>query len=154
VLIADEPTTALDVTVQAGILGLLRQLRDETGLSIILVTHDWGVVADICDRALVMYAGQVVEQATVRELFADPRHPYTLGLQECNPQRWTAEGELPAIPGTVAPPSAWPSSCRFRDRCALAGSDCALAVIPLERIEDHREVRCIHWHELAAVRSA
>jgi len=164
VLIADEPTTALDVTVQSGILELLRQLRDETGMSIVLVTHDWGVVADICDRALVMYAGQVVEQARVGALFRAPRHPYTLGLQECNPQRWTADGDLPAIPGTVLPPTAWPSSCRFRERCRFAASDCGQAPIPLERgnggpgaVEHEsgeREVRCIHWHEVASARPA
>jgi peptide/nickel transport system permease protein len=154
VLIADEPTTALDVTVQAGILELLRQLRKETGMSIILVTHDWGVVADVCDRALVMYAGQVVEQAPVQDLFRQPRHPYTLGLQECNPQRWTADGDLPVIPGTVLPPALWPVSCRFRERCRLAASDCAVAAIPLEHDADNREVRCIHWHELASASSA
>jgi peptide/nickel transport system permease protein len=154
VLIADEPTTALDVTVQAGILELLRQLRSETGMSIILVTHDWGVVADVCDRALVMYAGQVVEQAPVGALFLEPRHPYTLGLQECNPQRWTADGDLPVIPGTVLPPALWPASCRFRERCRLAASDCALAAIPLEHGADDREVRCIHWHELASASTA
>src|SRR6185437_8876373 len=174
VLIADEPTTALDVTVQSGILELLRQLRDETGMSIVLVTHDWGVVADICDRALVMYAGQVVEQARVGALFRAPRHPYTLGLQECNPQRWTADGDLPAIPGTVLPPTAWPSSCRFRERCRFAASDCGQAPIPLERGSgEHgsgkpgsgkpgsgepgtgeREVRCIHWHEVVSARPA
>jgi peptide/nickel transport system permease protein len=169
VLIADEPTTALDVTVQAGILELLRQLQRETGMSIILVTHDWGVVADVCDRALVMYAGQVVEQAPVNALFREPRHPYTLGLQECNPQRQTADGDLPVIPGTVLPPAAWPASCRFRERCRFAESDCAVTVIPLEHVPAHhgrpepgpskhwagdREVRCIHWHELASARSA
>jgi oligopeptide/dipeptide ABC transporter ATP-binding protein len=154
VLIADEPTTALDVTVQAGILELLRQLQKETGMSIILVTHDWGVVADVCDRALVMYAGQVVEQAPVNALFREPRHPYTLGLQECNPQRQTADGDLPVIPGTVLPPAAWPASCRFRERCRFAASDCAAAAIPLEHGGDDREVRCIHWHELASARTA
>ena len=159
VLIADEPTTALDVTVQAGILELLRQLQTETGMSIVLVTHDWGVVADICDRALVMYAGQIVEQARVGALFAEPRHPYTLGLQDCNPQRWTADGDLPVIPGTVLPPSLWPVSCRFRERCRFAESDCGHAAIPLEHTAgshgaDDREVRCIHWHEVAPARSA
>jgi len=159
VLIADEPTTALDVTVQAGILELLRQLQTETGMSIVLVTHDWGVVADICDRALVMYAGQIVEQARVGALFAEPRHPYTLGLQDCNPQRWTADGDLPVIPGTVLPPSLWPVSCRFRERCRFAESDCGRAAIPLEHTAgshgaDDREVRCIHWHEVAPARSA
>ena len=159
VLIADEPTTALDVTVQAGILELLRQLQTETGMSIVLVTHNWGVVADICDRALVMYAGQIVEQARVGALFAEPRHPYTLGLQDCNPQRWTADGDLPVIPGTVLPPSLWPVSCRFRERCRFAESDCGRAAIPLEHTAgshgaDDREVRCIHWHEVAPARSA
>jgi peptide/nickel transport system permease protein len=159
VLIADEPTTALDVTVQSGILELLRQLRDETGMSIILVTHDWGVVADICDRALVMYAGQVVEQAPVGALFREPRHPYTLGLQDCNPQRWTVDGDLPVIPGTVLPPASWPTSCRFRERCRFAESDCGRTPIPLEHSPgehgaDDREVRCIHWHEVAPARSA
>lgn len=153
VLIADEPTTALDVTVQAGILELLRQLRKETGMSIMLVTHDWGVVADVCDRALVMYAGQVVEQAPVGTLFREPRHPYTLGLQECNPQRATADGDLPVIPGTVLPPALWPASCRFRERCRFAASDCAVTPIPLQHSADDREVRCIHSHELAAARS-
>jgi peptide/nickel transport system permease protein len=158
VLIADEPTTALDVTVQAEILELLRQLQTETGMSIVLVTHDWGVVADICDRALVMYAGQIVEQARVGALFAEPRHPYTLGLQDCNPQRWTADGDLPVIPGTVLPPSLWPVSCRFRERCRFAGSDCAQGPIPLElSAGSHgtgREVRCLHWHEVTPARSA
>jgi len=153
VLIADEPTTALDVSVQAEILDLLRQLRKETGMSIILVTHDWGVVADICDRALVMYAGQIVEQAGTKALFREPWHPYTLGLQDCNPQRWTADGDLPVIPGTVLPPASWPVSCRFRERCRFAASDCALAPIPLELGADDREVRCIHWHEVAPARS-
>jgi peptide/nickel transport system permease protein len=159
VLVADEPTTALDVTVQAGILDLLRQLQAETGLSIILVTHDWGVVADICDRALVMYAGQIVEQARTGELFTEPRHPYTLGLQDCNPQRWTADGDLPVIPGTVLPPALWPVSCRFRERCRFAAGDCADAPIPLEHTAGERgpadrDVRCLHWHEVTPARSA
>jgi peptide/nickel transport system permease protein len=159
VLIADEPTTALDVTVQAGILDLLRQLQAETGMSIVLVTHDWGVVADICDRALVMYAGQIVEQARTGELFTEPRHPYTLGLQDCNPQRQAADGDLPVIPGTVLPPALWPASCRFRERCRFAAGDCADAPIPLERTVGEqgavdRDVRCLHWHEVAPVRSA
>jgi peptide/nickel transport system permease protein len=159
VLIADEPTTALDVTVQASILDLLRQLRAETGLSIVLVTHDWGVVADICDRALVMYAGQIVEQARTGELFTEPRHPYTLGLQDCNPQRQPSDGDLPVIPGTVLPPALWPVSCRFRERCRFAAGDCADAPIPLERtIGAHgaadRDVRCLHWHAVAPVRSS
>jgi len=157
VLIADEPTTALDVTVQAEILDLLRQLQAETGMSIILVTHDWGVVADICDRALVMYAGQIVEQARVRTLVRQPHHPYTLGLQECNPQRWVSDvsdAGLPVIPGTVLPPALWPDSCRFRDRCRFASSDCGQGPIPLLLDTKDREVRCIHWQEVTPARSA
>jgi peptide/nickel transport system permease protein len=154
VLIADEPTTALDVTVQAEILALLRQLQAETGMSIILVTHDWGVVADICDRALVMYAGQIVEQAGVGPLFRHPHHPYTLGLQECNPQLGATDADLAVIPGTVLPPALWPESCRFRERCRFAARDCSQAPIPLERDADDREVRCIHWQLVAPASSA
>lgn len=153
VLVADEPTTALDVTVQAEILDLLRRLRAETGMSIIVVTHDWGVVADICDRALVMYAGQVVEQARVGQLYRQPRHPYTLGLQACNPQLWEPDGDLPAIPGTVLPPGRWPASCRFRDRCQFATTGCDTGAIPLERDEHDREVRCIRWQQVVSARS-
>jgi peptide/nickel transport system permease protein len=158
VLIADEPTTALDVTVQAEILALLRRLQADTGMSIILVTHDWGVVADICDRAIVMYAGQVVEQSSVHSLFREPHHPYTLGLQECNPERSIGAVELPVIPGTVPPPARWPQSCRFRERCGFATEDCAREPIPLvstrRRNGDDREVRCIHWREVVLARSA
>ncbi len=157
VLIADEPTTALDVTVQAEILALLRSLRAETDLSVILVTHDWGVVADICDRAVVMYAGQVVEQSPVRSLFHDPHHPYTLGLQECNPEHWTDTAELPVIPGTVPPPGRWPRACRFHQRCRFATTECTLEPIPLvstaQQGNESRQVRCLHWREVQPVRS-
>jgi oligopeptide/dipeptide ABC transporter ATP-binding protein len=124
-LIADEPTTALDVTIQAQILRELRALREETGAGIILVTHDLGVVADIADRVLVMYAGRVVEQGTLDELFYDPRHPYTWGLlgsiARVDRDRST---KLPAIPGS--PPSllAPPTGCRFRPRCPHAFERC------------------------------
>ena len=158
VLIADEPTTALDVTVQAEILALLRTLQNETGMSVILVTHDWGVVADICDRAIVMYAGQVVEQSPLRSLFYEPHHPYTLGLQECNPERWIGTAELPVIPGTVPPPAQWPRACRFHQRCRFGTADCTLEPIPLvstaQQDSEPRQVRCIHWHDVEAGRSA
>ena len=150
-LIADEPTTALDVTVQAEILGLLRTLQGETGMAVILVTHDWGVIADLCDRAIVMYAGQLVEVATVADLFCNPRHPYTLGLQECNPDRASVNQGLPAIPGSVPPPEQWTSSCRFYERCRFATPECNLEPIELERDEAGREVRCLHWRELASL---
>ena len=157
ILIADEPTTALDVTVQAEILALLRSLQAETDLSVILVTHDWGVVADICDRAVVMYAGQVVEQSPVGSLFHDPHHPYTLGLQECNPERWADTAELPVIPGTVPPPGRWPRACRFHQRCRFATTECTHEPIPLvataQQGNESRQVRCLHWREVQPVRS-
>jgi peptide/nickel transport system permease protein len=151
ILIADEPTTALDVTVQAEILGLLRTIQSETGMSILLVTHDWGVIADLCDRAIVMYAGHIVEEATVEELFLRPNHPYTRGLQLCNPSL-VGEGEsLPSIPGSVPAPHNWPNGCRFFDRCSFATAECATTVIPLEYLENGRSVRCVHWREVATL---
>ena len=150
VLIADEPTTALDVTVQAEILDLLRTLRDERELSIILVTHDWGVVADLCDRVVVMYAGQVVEVAEVDYLFRDPLHPYSSALQRSNPAAVDLAKDLPSIPGSVPPPEAWPSGCRFYERCAQAKPQCASSAIALENV-GRRTVRCCRWRELARV---
>jgi peptide/nickel transport system ATP-binding protein len=124
-LIADEPTTALDVTVQAQILRLLQQLRDEDGMSLLLISHDLSVIAEMADRVAVMYAGQVVEQARVDELFLRPTHPYTEALLGAQPGR-SAEGEpLVAIPGTVPDPSAMPDGCRFHRRCAHAVAACA-----------------------------
>jgi peptide/nickel transport system permease protein len=149
-LIADEPTTALDVTVQAEILALLRDLRARLGMAVILVTHDWGVLADMCDRAVVMYAGEVVEQAALTDLYRSPRHPYTQGLLAANPQRAPVGGVLPAIPGTVPPPSAWPAGCHFQPRCGYATPECAAAAIPLATPEPGRTSRCIHFDELAA----
>jgi peptide/nickel transport system ATP-binding protein/oligopeptide transport system ATP-binding protein len=125
-LIADEPTTALDVTVQAQILEQLRQLRDDTGAGVILVTHDLGVVADIADRILVMYGGRIVEEGTLDELFYDPQHPYTWGLLGSIPRLDGPLGiRLPAIPGT--PPSLLrpPDGCHFRPRCPEAFDRCA-----------------------------
>ena len=148
-LIADEPTTALDVTVQAEILELLRTLRDETGLSVILVTHDWGVVADICDRAIVLYAGQVVEQAAVRELFYSPKHPYSAGLQDCDPALAEFADKLRSIPGNVTPPELWLASCRFAARCEHYQPSCTINPVPLVAAGDHHQVRCCRWSELA-----
>lgn len=148
ILIADEPTTALDVTVQAEVLNLLRGLRERRELSIILVTHDWGVVADVCDRVVVMYAGQVVELADVYQLFDDPLHPYSLALRRSNPATADLSEDLPSIPGSVPPPGLWPSSCRFYGRCEHARPQCASSPIVLERL-DGRAVRCCRWRELA-----
>jgi ABC-type dipeptide/oligopeptide/nickel transport system ATPase component len=115
-LIADEPTTALDVTIQAQILDLLADLRVRLGMAVILITHDLGVVAEVCDRVVVMYAGQVVEQGTVEQIFRDPRHPYTEGLLEAVPRLGRRLDRLAVIPGTVPSPMAWPAGCRFHPR--------------------------------------
>jgi oligopeptide/dipeptide ABC transporter ATP-binding protein len=118
-LIADEPTTALDVTVQAQILELLDQLRASRNMAMLLITHDLGIVAGRADRVAVMYAGQLVETAPTRELFAHPSHPYTIGLFGSVPRLHGPVGRLTPISGTVPPPGAWPAGCRFRPRCPV-----------------------------------
>jgi oligopeptide/dipeptide ABC transporter ATP-binding protein len=130
-LIADEPTTALDVTVQAQILALLRDLQTEFGMSIMLITHDLAVVAETANRVVVMYAGRIVEQASVADLFERPRHPYTAGLFRSLP-RLAHEGEaLRPITGTVPDATAFPSGCRFHPRCPHAMPICSTKVPPL-----------------------
>jgi peptide/nickel transport system permease protein len=151
-LIADEPTTALDVTVQAEILALLRDLGRRLGTAIILVTHDWGVLADLCDRALVMYAGEVVELASVEDLYRSPRHPYTDGLLAANPHLAPVGDTLPAIPGTVPPPSAWPAGCHFQPRCRYATDECGTGIIPMTEPAPGRLTRCIHADKVATAR--
>ena len=133
VLVADEPTTALDVTVQAGILTVLRELRDRLGTSILIITHDLGVIADIADRVVVMYAGRVVERAGVDELFARPRHHYTSGLLAAAPTagRHAGSHRLQEIPGLVPVLSEQPDACTFADRCPAAQADCRGARPPL-----------------------
>ena len=123
-LIAHEPTTALDVTIQAQILDLLNELQSEMGMSVLLITHDLGVVAETCDRVAVMYAGRIVEQAPVGELFERPRHPYTHGLFRSLPSLNEKQARLAAIPGSVPSPLDFPSGCRFRTRCAMAQEVC------------------------------
>ena len=131
-LIADEPTTALDVTIQAQILDLLRTLQHDLGLAVIFVTHDLGVVADLCDRVAVMYAGQIVEHAAVDELFDRPRHPYTEGLLRAMPQAsGDRASELYEIEGTVPSPTAMPTGCRFHPRCEYAIAACTEQAIDL-----------------------
>lgn len=148
-LIADEPTTALDVTVQAEILELLKRLQTDLGMGLIFITHDLGVVAEICDRALVMYAGQIVEEAPVRELFAAPRHPYTRGLLRSMPQIGSLAERLPVIPGEVPMPSAWPVGCRFGDRCEYVSAVCTGAPIEFAATSTGR-VRCVRQAEILA----
>lgn len=125
VLIADEPTTALDVTIQAQILDLIRDLRDDTGMSTIMITHDLGVVAEIGDRIAVMYGGQVVEQGPVREVFDNPQHPYTIGLMSAMPGVDRPGARLAIVPGTVPTIANMPEGCRFRTRCVFATETCA-----------------------------
>ena len=119
-LIADEPTTALDVTIQAQILELLQEIQERLAMSIILITHDLGVIAEMAQRVLVMYAGEIVEEAVVSELFAHPHHPYTEGLLAAMPTLGAARSRLAVIPGTVPAPTRWPTGCRFHERCPYA----------------------------------
>jgi peptide/nickel transport system ATP-binding protein len=123
-LIADEPTTALDVTIQAQILELLAGLRSAHGMAVMLITHDLGVVAEVCDRVVVMYAGQIVESGTVEDIFVRPAHPYTRGLLGSLPSVDGRGRRLASIPGTVPSPLHWPEGCRFRARCPSAGDGC------------------------------
>ncbi len=150
-LIADEPTTALDVTIQARILEVLEELQKETGMSVLFITHDLGVVAEIAHSVVVMYGAQVVEAAPVDELFRSPRHPYTAGLLEAMPQVALERGQPPvAIPGVVAQAHAWPSGCRFHPRCShCVPAICAGPPVPLAP-DDHGLVRCARTGELRA----
>lgn len=147
-LVADEPTTALDVTVQKEILALLQKLQKETGMALVIVTHNFGVVADICDRVLVMYAGQVVEEAGVFELFKRPLNPYSQGLLQANPAHGKPGEPLQIIPGRVPSPGSWPGGCRFAPRCAFARPECQVRPIPLLERSEGRFSRCIRVDEL------
>ena len=144
-LIADEPTTALDVTIQAQILELLAELRRRLGMAIVLITHDLGVVAGVCDRVVVMYAGQVREQASVEAIFRDPRDPYTQGLLSSIPRLGQRSERLAVIPGTVPSPARWPTGCRFHPRCPFAWELCVREPPPLFQPAPDHDVRC--WLE-------
>lgn len=144
ILIADEPTTALDVPVQSEIIELLSSLQDEKGLAVMLISHDWGVASALCTRSVVMYAGQVVERARVEDVLDDPRHPYTEGLLAANPHLVVPGEPLRTIPGNVPPPSAWPESCHFQGRCAYVQADCRAQPIPLVSFGTERSSRCLH----------
>lgn len=140
-LIADEPTTALDVTVQAEILALLRDLQRDTGMAVILITHDLGVVAEFADEVVVMYAGRIIEQGSVEEIFADPQHPYSIGLLGSIP-RFGSDEPLLAIEGTVPPLSRMPPGCRFAPRCVFAQRRCDDGRPPLAEIAVGHAVAC------------
>lgn len=143
VLIADEPTSALDVTVQAQVLKLLGRLSSEYDTAVLLITHDLGVVAETCDRVVVMYAGEIVEEGPVASVLGRPRHPYTHALLKATPRNEAPAGRLPTIPGAVPPPWEWPAGCRFAPRCGFAIEQCAAGKVPLAD-----GVRCIRAHEL------
>jgi peptide/nickel transport system ATP-binding protein len=144
-LIADEPTTALDVTIQAQILELMQEMKDRLGMSIMLITHAMGVVAETCQRVVVMYAGKVVEEAPVGALFGDPRHPYTQGLIRSIPRvdRAAEHKRLEAIPGTVPSLLEPPPGCRFAARCKYAMEICTKAMPPLKEVAAGHFVRCV-----------
>ncbi len=142
-LIADEPTTALDVTIQAQILDLLGRVQADFGMSVLLITHDLGVVAETCDRVVVMYAGKVVEQTDVHRLFERPAHPYTAALFRSLPSRADGGARLRTIPGMVPSAYDFPSGCRFRDRCEYASTAC-MEEPPLMEIEPGHQVACHH----------
>jgi oligopeptide/dipeptide ABC transporter ATP-binding protein len=142
-LIADEPTTALDVTIQAQILDLLRGLQREMGMAVILITHDLGLIAEFAQRTLVMYAGRVVEEASVRAAFKTPRHPYTEGLLASIPPLTGLRGRLNAIDGTVPAPNAMPAGCRFNPRCTHAMDACRAVDPPLLPMAPGQRAACI-----------
>ncbi|MDF1794560.1 MAG: ABC transporter ATP-binding protein [Thalassobaculaceae bacterium] len=141
-LIADEPTTALDVTVQAQILELLRDLREEIGMSVILISHDLGLVAEFAERVIVMYAGELVEDAPARTIFEAPAHPYSEGLLRAIPSADVDTHRLYAIPGRIPDPGNRPPGCNFEPRCSLAQATCAASPPPLDPIAPEHRIRC------------
>ncbi|MBQ8974469.1 MAG: ABC transporter ATP-binding protein [Oscillospiraceae bacterium] len=147
VIIADEPTTALDVTIQAQILDLLRNLKDRINSSIMLITHDLGVIAEMADYVVVMYAGRVVEKGTAQEIFANPRHPYTIGLMASKPVVGKRVDKLYSITGKVPNPVNMPNYCYFKDRCDMCTERCSGDYPPVVRLSDTHEVSCYRYLE-------
>ncbi|MEJ1159748.1 ABC transporter ATP-binding protein [Prosthecomicrobium sp. N25] len=149
-LVADEPTTALDVTIQAQILDLVLDIRRETGMALVLISHDLGVIAECCDRVAVMYAGRVIEEAPARLLFEDPAHPYSRGLLGALPPLAGPRRKLLAIPGTVPDPKSLPGGCAFAPRCLHAAPGCEVRPPALEPVGEERRMACIlavHRHQ-------
>lgn len=147
ILIADEPTTALDVTIQAQIMELMSDLKRENQTSVILITHDMGIVAESCQRVIVMYAGEIVEEASIEQLYTNPRHPYTKALLDSIPNIDEKKEILPYIKGTVPSPRQMPKGCRFADRCPLAFGQCLESEPRLMPINDQVKVRCWLYKE-------
>jgi peptide/nickel transport system ATP-binding protein/oligopeptide transport system ATP-binding protein len=146
VLIADEPTTALDVTIQAQILELMKELQKKLNMGIIFITHDLGVVAELCDKVAVMYAGQVVEYSSTERLFSNPKHPYTNGLMASLPKLHEDQEELDTMPGSVPSPYNMPKGCRFSPRCALATARCHEEEPQLHSLKDGSQIRCFLYN--------
>ncbi|HUK97765.1 MAG TPA: ABC transporter ATP-binding protein [Gaiellaceae bacterium] len=149
-VLCDEPTTALDVTIQDQILKLLRKLQHELDVSLVFVSHDLAVIAQTCRRLAVMYAGQVVESGAVEQVFREPRHPYTLGLLRAVPDFEVVRERLASIPGSPPDLAAPPAGCRFHPRCRFVQEDCLAIPVELERLDAGREVRCLHHDQTAA----
>ena len=141
-LIADEPTTALDVTIQAQVLELMRKLKETYNTSMILITHDLGVVAKICDKVAVVYAGEIIETGTLKEIYTDKRHPYTIGLFDSLPDIENDASTLKVIQGSVPDPSDLPDGCKFHPRCPYATEACKTGRVPLTLLEGTHMVRC------------
>jgi len=144
-IIADEPTTALDVTIQAQILDLLRNLKDKINSSIMLITHDLGVIAEMADYVVVMYSGRIVEKGTVRDVFKNPSHPYTIGLLNSKPMVLKQVDRLYSIPGKVPNPINMPDYCYFRDRCQMCVDQCAGKYPPEVQVTDTHAVSCYRY---------
>ena len=154
IIIADEPTTALDVTIQAQILDLLRSLKDKINSSIILVTHDLGVVAEMADFVVVMYAGRIVEKGTAEEIFDHPAHPYTIGLMASKPVVGKKVERLYSIPGKVPNPVDMPDYCYFKDRCELCVRACEGEYPHMVRLSPTHEVSCYRYYDNATADAA
>lgn len=151
VLIADEPTTALDVTIQAQILQLMKDLNKRMNTAVLLITHDLGVVAETCERVIVMYAGQIVEEASIQEIFKTPKHPYTQGLIKSVPDMRYKKDSLYSIPGTVPKPGTIKDGCRFAARCEFAMERCLQETPPLYAATEHHRARCFLLEEQEVV---
>jgi peptide/nickel transport system ATP-binding protein len=147
-LIADEPTTALDVTIQAGILELIEELKQKIGMSVLLITHDLGIVAEVADYVYVMYAGKIVEHASAIDLFDSPSHPYTIGLMSSVPSLNDQKEKLSAIPGTIPSPNEYPPACRFQDRCPYVINKCRIDEPPLRQVDKMHYAACFRSEEL------
>jgi peptide/nickel transport system ATP-binding protein len=153
-LIADEPTTALDVTIQAQVLDLLKDMQQEFKMSVIFITHDLGVVANICDRVVVLYGGKVMEEAPINDLYLRPSHPYSEGLLTAMPQLGARAGRLASIPGSTPVPSALPKGCVFHPRCPYAIDRCQNDEVPLIEVGPGRLSRCVRTADLDLVGTA